>query len=157
MLLQSIMAGRGILFFTNYKITAINGGRYLSVLKSYQDSKRKTAPSKTYRLLKNSISGMIDGRQAVEQAIELMLSTERWRYAIFSADYGYELPILWGESERPTVELLRLMTEEALLEDDRILSIADFNAEITGETAQISFVAKTVFGDISVERSDGVV
>ena len=97
------------------------------------------------------------GRQAVAQAIELMLSTERWRYAIFSADYGYELPAHWGENERPTEELLRLMTEEALLEDDRILSITDFSAKIFGDEVRLSFVVKTVFGDVLVERSDPIV
>ena len=126
----------------------------MSVLKSYRDSSIKTAPSKTYRLYKDRISGFTDGRQAVAQAIDLMLSVERWRYAIFSADYGCELPLYFGKSERPTQELLRLLIEEALLEDDRILSVSEFSADILGDTVKISFVANTVFGDVAVERSD---
>ncbi len=129
----------------------------MSVLKSYQDSERKTAPSKTYRLLKDRISGIIDGKQAVVQAIELMLSAERWKYAIFSSDYGYELYRHWGESDRPTEELLRLMIEETLLEDDRIASVGNFSATISGDTVKMTFTAKTVFGDVTVERSEQVV
>ena len=128
----------------------------MSVLKSYQDNERKTAPSKTYQLLENSISGNIDGKQAAAQAIELMLSTERWRYAIFSADYGYELYRYWGKNEPLSEELLRVMTEEALLEDDRIVSVENFAAIAAGDMLNISFVAKTVFGDISVERSEQI-
>ena len=99
---------------------------------------------------------MVDGKQAVAQAIDLMLSVERWRYAVFSADYGCELSLYWGKNERPTKELLRLLVEEALMEDDRILSISDFSADIFGDTVHLSFVANTVFGDIGVERSDNI-
>ena len=126
----------------------------MSVLKSYRDSLIKTAPSKTYRLLKDRVSGYVDGKQAVAQAIDLMLSVERWRYPVFSADYGFELPMYLGKSERPTNEMLRLLVEEALLEDDRILSISDFSAAISGDTVRLCFVANTVFGDVGVERSD---
>ena len=129
----------------------------MSVLKSYRDNSRKTAPSKTYRLFKNSVAGRIDGKQAMVQAIELMLSTERWRHAIYSADYGYEIYRYWGNSEPPSEELLRVMTEETLLEDDRILSVESFSVSPSGDVMNISFIAKTVFGDVSVERSERIV
>ena len=128
----------------------------MSVLKSYGERERKTAPSKTYRLLKDRISGMTDGGEAMAQAIELALSTERWRYAIYSADYGCELPSFFGQSNRPTVQTVRLMIEEALLEDDRITSIEDFSAVVKGDVLEISFSAVTTFGRIFVKRSESI-
>ena len=49
------------------------------------------------------------------------------------------------------------LSEEALLEDDRIISVESFSAEASGENMKISFVAKTVFGDVSVERGERIV
>lgn len=128
----------------------------MSVLKSYQERDRKTAPSRTYKLSGSRISGMTDGREAAAQAIELALSTERWKHAIYSPDYGCELHQLFGQSQRPTEETVRLMIEEALLEDDRIIKIEDFSAAIKGDQLKITFTAVTSFGNIFVERSDTV-
>lgn len=128
----------------------------MSVLKSYGQRDITTAPSRTYRLVKNSICGMTDGKEAVKQAIKLALSTERWRHAIYSPDYGCELTGLFGGSDRPTQEMIRLMMEEALLEDDRIIKIEDFSAAFTGDVLKIAFTAVTSFGDIFVERSEAV-
>ena len=128
----------------------------MSVLKSYGQRDMTAAPSKTYRLAKNSICGMADGKEAVKQAIMLALSTERWCHAIYSPDYGCELTSLFGSSDRPTEETVRLMIEEALLEDDRIIKIEDFSAVMNGDVLKIAFTAVTLFGDVFVERSEAV-
>ena len=128
----------------------------MSVLKSYGERDRKTAPSRTYKLSGSRISGMTDGIEAVKQAIKLALSTERWRHAIYSADYGCELIGLFGHSQRPSEQTVRLMIEETLLEDDRILKIEDFTAAYSGDLLKIAFTAVTSFGNIEIERSESV-
>lgn len=128
----------------------------MSVLKSYGERDRKTAPSRTYKLGGKRISGMTDGIEAIKQAIKLALCTERWRYAIYSGDYGCELAGLFGQSQKPSEETVRLMIEETLLEDDRILKIEDFIASYSGDELKIAFTAVTSFGNIYLERSESV-
>lgn len=123
----------------------------MSVLKTYGDA-TGFKPSKTYRLTGDRVEGKTDGKAAMLQAIDLALSTERWRYLIYSGDYGMELEELFGKS-RPYVaaDLERRITE-ALLEDDRITAVEDFQISFSGDTATVTCTAVTVFGGINVER-----
>ena len=68
----------------------------MSVLKTYPDG-TTTAPSKTFRIHGGRIEGTIDGLDAVRQSIELILTTERFLWPIFSSDYGAELEELIGD------------------------------------------------------------
>ena len=70
----------------------------MSVLKTYGSDTTSRKPSKTYRIVGDRIEGFCDGKQAVMQAIDLMLNTERWRHLIYSGDYGVELEELLGQS-----------------------------------------------------------
>ena len=124
----------------------------MSVLKTYGDEVT-FASSNTYRLVGDRIMGMTDGKSAVLQAIELALGTERWRYVIFSGDYGCELSSLFGQNRRPMEKEIELLIKEALEEDDRITAIENFSVRYEGDTAVISFTAISRFGDIQVERS----
>lgn len=123
----------------------------MSVLKTYGDA-TGFKPSKTYRLTGDRVEGKTDGKAAMLQAINLALSTERWRYLIYSGDYGIELEELFGKS-RPYVaaDLERRITE-ALLEDDRITAVENFQISFAGDTATVTCTAVTIFGDINVER-----
>lgn len=53
----------------------------------------KVQPSKTYKLNTDTqtIVGYYDGREAIEQAIYLILNTERFEWVIYSWAYGSEL------------------------------------------------------------------
>ncbi len=124
----------------------------MSVLKTYGDDTASFKPSKTYRLTGDRVEGKTDGKAAMLQAIDLALSTERWRYLIYSGDYGIELDELFGKS-RPYVaaDLERRITE-ALLEDDRITAVENFQISFSGDAATVTCTAATIFGDINVER-----
>ena len=56
-------------------------------------------PSKTYKLNRDTqtIVGYCDGREAMEQAIYLILNTERFEWIIYSWAYGCELQGLFGK------------------------------------------------------------
>lgn len=125
----------------------------MSVLKTYGSDTTSRKPSKTYRIEGDRIEGFCDGKQAVMQAIDLMLNTERWRRLIYSGDYGIELEELFGQSRGYLEADMARRFSEALAEDDRITGIRDFTMSFEGDTAVISFVAETVFGDAAVERS----
>ena len=124
----------------------------MSVLKTYGSDTTSRKPSKTYRIVGDRIEGFCDGKQAVMQAIDLMLNTERWRHLIYSGDYGVELEELFGQSRGYLEADMERRFSEALAEDDRITGIRDFAMSFEGDRAVISFIAETVFGDAAVER-----
>lgn len=124
----------------------------MSVLKTYgQDVGIK--PSKTYRLNGDRLAGKIDGLEAVAQAVKLILSTERFRYLIYSNDYGVEMDELIGKPRSLVAGDIQRRIEEALGQDDRVTGVEDFELAFDGEAAHIKFTATTQFGGITEERS----
>ena len=80
------------------------------------------------------------------------LHTERFRYAIYSWQYGVEYEQYIGQ----TVENEFLIadaqteTEEALTVNPYITGISDFEISFTGSKLNISFTAETTLGDLEV-------
>lgn len=96
-----------------------------------QDVRITTSPSRTYRIdFENKrIVGMVDGIEAMAQAVEKICRTERYSERIYSGDYGIELNRLVGAS-RPFVEAnLELTFSDAFSADDRISGIGDITIE----------------------------
>ena len=125
----------------------------MSVLKTYPDG-TTTAPSKTFRIHDGRIEGTLDGLDAARQSIELILTTERFLWPIFSPDYGAELEELIGERRPAYVEAdIERRVSEAMLEDDRITEVRNFSLAFSGESARVSLTAVTTFGETAVERS----
>lgn len=111
----------------------------------------ESQPSRTYRLDTDSgrIAGKVDGIEAVRQFIIKALSTERFVYSIYSANFGQEITRgLTGGLEMEVERWVR----EALLIDDRITAIEDFSIEISGDIGNASFTAVTIFGATTIER-----
>lgn len=84
--------------------------------------------SKTYKVdtARGRIVGYTDEQDAVLQAVEKLLSTDKYAYVIYDWAYGNELNSIIGTTKSYLeVEAPRII-EEALLEDDRIVSVTDF-------------------------------
>ncbi len=114
--------------------------------------------SKTYKLDLNSgrISGMIDGREAAEQAIRKALATLRYGSLIYDDQYGNELGemIRDGEASRELIEeSVPGMVRDALLPDTRVIEVSDFLTEFKDDGVYISFTAETIFG---IQKISGV-
>lgn len=114
----------------------------------------KEVPSKTYKIdfKTNRIVGKIDGHEAMKQAIFKIFHTELNDYLkVYNGNYGSEFKELIGK--QPIVVLVQLAPRitEALLRDDRITSIVDFNSEVQKDKVIVSFTAKTIFGDVEVD------
>ena len=112
--------------------------------------------SRTYRwdIDKKRIQGFTDGLKAMEQAIYKMLNTERYEYLIYSWNYGVELEELVGKDRVFIKADLKRRIEEALLQDDRITSIENFNT-IEGtekDMILVSFDVVTTEGNIKIEQ-----
>ena len=92
-----------------------------------------------------------DGLEAVRQAVEIYLNTERFRWQIYTARIGTELDTLIGEdSELVESEIPRMVTD-ALMIDDRVLAVEDFVLDVNGDVMTVKFIVVTVYGSITEE------
>lgn len=90
----------------------------------------------------------IDGLEAMKQAILLILSIERYDWAIYSPDYGIELNDLYGQSPYYVYPELKRRIVEALKHDDRVIDVYDFTYEVQGEKLIVTFNVNTDYGQL---------
>lgn len=111
-------------------------------------------PSKTWIIDRSTmqVACMDDGLEAVRQAVEIALDVERFRWTIYSANFGSELDELVGQDEALiTAEIPRLV-EGALSQDDRVVQVEDYVFTRTGpDSMHVSFTVRTVYGDLIEE------
>lgn len=115
-----------------------------------------TAPTyygRTYRINTelNIINGYIDDINSVKQAVYLILNTERYKYPIYSWDYGVELMNLIGKPMDYIQADLPRRINDALLVDDRIVGTNDYKYEVNGNKLHVSFIVYTNVGDLEAE------
>ena len=95
--------------------------------------------------------------EAVQQAIYKALNTERRAFAIYSWNYGIELKDLFGKPVPYCMAEIPRRIEEALLVDDRIESVEDFELSHNGAGEILcKFKAVTIYGDLILEKKVGV-
>lgn len=116
------------------------------------DFEIKIQPSKTFQIKENRIIGICDKLDALKQSIDLILSIERYKYPIYSWNYGIELNDLYGEHISYVIPELERRIKESLLQDDRIKDVDNFNFKITKNTVYTTFLVHSIYGDISVEK-----
>ena len=113
-------------------------------------------PTRTFLIDWSSkqVAGMDEGLPAMRQAVEIILQNERFRWQIYSSDFGSELESLVGE-ERDYIESeLPRRIEDAFSGDSRILAVENFvfTEKVPGELS-CSFDVKTVYGTLTEEVS----
>lgn len=107
-------------------------------------------PSKTWIIDRNTmqVSCMDKGLEAVRQAVEIALNVERYRWTIYSANYGSELDGLVGEDEAYIIAEIPRLIEGALSPDSRVVSVDDYTYTRTdANSLTVSFTVHTVYGD----------
>lgn len=109
-------------------------------------------PSYTYNINRNTnrISGYIDNKDAIIQAIYLILQTERYESMIYNWYYGVEIDGLVGKNRDYVTSELKRVIREALLEDDRITEVTSFSINYKDNSAIVEFTVETIFGDITI-------
>ena len=112
-----------------------------------------TEPSNTFFIdfEKGRISGFVDEKEAVKQAIMLILNTERYKFLIYSWNYGIELEELIGTHPDIVEDEVERLISEALLQDDRITAVYDFGFSRNKDTLLVSFKVDSIYGDIDIE------
>ncbi len=122
-----------------------------------EDFKIVTQPGRTWQLdlTQNRMPpNMVDGLEAVEQAVYKILLTERYQYPIYSWNYGIELFDLFGKPMsyvRPEVER---RIKEALLQDDRITAVDNFQFESDDKNSLlVTFIVHTIYGELEAGKA----
>lgn len=114
-------------------------------------------PSETYKIEvvgsygQDRINGYTDDLEAIQQAIYLILNTERYAFPIYSWDYGVELVDLIGKPIPYVMSEVPRRIREALIQDDRITDVTDFTFEKHKSKLHATFVVVTKSGDITSE------
>lgn len=107
--------------------------------------------SRTYRIdwEKGRIVGFVDGLEAVKQAVYLILHTERYEHLIYSTDYGSELKGLIGKDQLFVQSEIKRRVREALMQDDRIEDVTNFDFQFNEDTVTVRFTVVTTFGSFT--------
>ena len=113
-----------------------------------------TLPSKTFKMNANdTIRGTVDQVEALKQAIFLILNTERYEWLIHSWNYGVEFRSLIGKDIDFCIPEIERVIKEALLQDDRITAVQNFEFEVTNKNKVLTtFSVSTIYGDIQIEQ-----
>lgn len=134
-------------------------------------------PSKTYRLdlEEGRILGMVDGQEAVRQAIHKAIITPRWKCLIYDNQYGSEIEAAviqsQGHASHDYIEaVVPGFVRDALRPDRRITLVYNFVFAFTpedkaklfpdlfeavgddGDAVFVSFDADTIYGTVQVKE-----
>ena len=112
-------------------------------------------PSKNYKMHigQNVINGICDELEAMKQVIYKILNTERYQYIIYSWNYGVELNDLFGEPVTYVCPELERRIKEALVQDDRIEDVNNFEFNLTEKrTIKVTFTVHTIYGETQAEK-----
>ncbi len=116
-------------------------------------------PNKSYRMkiADEKILGNIDELDAIAQACYKILNTERYQYVIYSWNYGIELQDLFGKPIPYVYSELPRRIKEALIQDDRINSVEDFELSYDKGNVLAKFTVKTNLGNIEMEKGVSII
>lgn len=110
---------------------------------------RERLPERTFRLDEQTgiVRDLTKGFEATRQAIRLILLTERFRYEIYSFQYGTELEGLVGMGDSILFPEIKRRVTEALMVDDRVTGTSDFRFNRLRTRVTVRFTVHTIFGD----------
>ncbi|MCC0648588.1 DUF2634 domain-containing protein, partial [Clostridioides sp. ZZV15-6598] len=90
--------------------------------------------------------------EALKQTIFLILNTERYEHLIYSRNYGVELNDLIGEPMTFVIPELERRIKEALVQDDRIENVDNFEFENIKGKVHCNFIVHTKYRNLNAEK-----
>ena len=124
----------------------------------FDDKENDQSPTYTFKVQNGRIRSMTDELDAMKQAVDKILKTERFVYQIYDEQYGNDLPELIGESINYALSEAERMTVEALEADDRINNVEITKCEQSSSDAiTVEGFANTVYGRVSFESEVDIV
>ena len=119
-----------------------------------QDIQAVQYPNLTYKMNfeDETIRNRTNDLEAIRQACYKILSTERYRYIIYSWGYGIELEDLFGKPLPYVYSELPRRIREALLYDDRITDVRDFQISHKKGDVMAVFTVVTNAGTLELSK-----
>ena len=116
---------------------------------------KQTMSSLTWKINEEraEVRGTVDELEAMKQAVNKILRTERYQYAIYDWNYGMELEELYGKNVTYVIPELKKRIEDALLADDRVTAVTDFFFIQEKGSVTAEFMVHTIFGEVTAERT----
>lgn len=127
---------------------------YEDLIADFEVVNQNEQPTHTYKLdyMNDRVIGWTDEQEAMKQAIYKILNTERYDFVIYSDNYGVELRDLIGEHIAYVIPEAERRIREALIWDERITSVFDFEFDIGKKSVGITFKCNTIYGEVNIER-----
>lgn len=114
-------------------------------------------PTLTFKVENGRIRGKVDEKQAMIQAVDKILQTERLVYPIYSDQYGNDLNDLIGKDMGYAKVEAERMIKEALVADDRVIEVdIDDVTEVSRDILEIKGTCVTVYGNINIDSEVSV-
>lgn len=126
--------------------TGMEQEEFVSLIEQIEGKKYK---NKDFKVVDNKIVGTIDGVEELKQAIFFILSIEKYQALTVSENTGVEFWELYGDDIDLVMIKLKSIITDALLNDDRIEEILDFN--ITRLKRNVVLINITVKSNITEE------
>lgn len=94
------------------------------------------------------IQGYCDGYEAIKQAVDIILHTDRFKWQIYDPSSGVDYSGLIGQDGGYVAAELQRRIREALMMDTRVLGISNFIYSLSGDSLTVEFTVNTVFGAV---------
>ena len=115
-----------------------------------------TWPSKTYRMMIDADRvqcTITSDLEAVKQAVYKIINTERYKFLIYSWNYGIELEDLFGKPIPYVLPEIPRRITEALEQDDRITNVGDFDLSYNKKGDVLAkFRVTTIYGSFTASK-----
>ena len=119
---------------------------------SDDDESLDDEPTLTFKVENGRIRGKVDEQEAMIQAVDKILQTERLVFPIYSDQYGNDFNDLIGKDMGYAKVEVERMLKEALLADDRVTDVqVDEIEQSSRDTLQVKGICITAFGDINID------
>lgn len=129
---------------------ALLDGAYLE--EDADDEEDQDEPTLTFKVDHGRIRYKTDELDAMVQAVDKILKTDRFVYAIYDDQYGNDLNELIGKSfDYAETEVERIIVE-ALTADERVINVEIEKIwRIDKDTLGVTGTCYTVYGDVPIE------
>ncbi len=114
---------------------------------------QQTSDSYRLQIENERVRGTVSEIEALAQACYKALNTERYRFVIYSWDYGVEPDDLFGKPIPYVFAVLPDRIKDCLMQDDRVESVDSFELSNNGGDVLCKFTVHSTFGDVDLEKA----
>lgn len=97
------------------------------------------------------VGGNVDGVDALRQSIFLTLNVEADQFIIYPYTHGINTLDLIGKPIYYVMAVIPGRIKEALLQDDRITDVSNFEFESNKNTLVVKFTVHSIYGEVAEE------